>query len=121
MRNEVGPSISAHAIDTAPQDIMIRPSHLRAPTRSSARLIRTNVFGDGKAEGSGSHLTPTERPGMAPPRVDVFRPPNLRGFVMARSYYPSEWLADYSDIARIEALKPAIETCGKSTPSQSPM
>src|SRR5438105_15048943 len=40
---------------------------------------------------------------------------------MSRSYYPSECHADYFDFERIEALKPAIEACGISTLSQSPM
>src|SRR2546423_12233366 len=48
-------------------------------------------------------------------------PPNLGGFFMVRSYYPSECHADYFDFERIEALKPAIEACGISTSSQSPM
>src|SRR5437763_455023 len=48
-------------------------------------------------------------------------PPNLGGFFMVRSYYPSECNADYFDFERIEALKPAIEACGISTLSQSPM
>src|SRR5690625_7970658 len=48
-------------------------------------------------------------------------PPNLGGFFMVRSYYPSECHADYCDFERIEALKPAIEACGISTLSQSPM
>src|SRR5688572_32709328 len=47
-------------------------------------------------------------------------PPNLGGFFMVRSYYPSECHADYFDFERIEALKPAIEDCGISTLSQSP-
>src|SRR5690625_7170115 len=47
-------------------------------------------------------------------------PPNLGGFFMVRSYYPSECHADYFDCERIEALKPAIEACGISTLSQSP-
>src|SRR4051794_5929354 len=34
-------------------------------------------------------------------------PPNLGGFFMVRSYYPSECHADYFDFERIEALKPA--------------
>src|SRR5438105_1467717 len=38
-------------------------------------------------------------------------PPNLGGFCMVRSYYPSECHADYFDFERIEALKPAIEAC----------
>src|SRR5437762_12004181 len=48
-------------------------------------------------------------------------PPNLGGFFMVRSYYPSECHADYFDFERIEAHKPAIEACGISTLSQSPM
>src|SRR5262245_11228935 len=51
----------------------------------------------------------------------VFMPPNLGGFFMVRSYYPSECHADYFDFERIEALKPAIEACGISTLSHSPM
>src|SRR5258705_63341 len=47
--------------------------------------------------------------------------PNLGGFVMVRSYCPSECHADYFDFERIEALKPAIEACCISTLSQSPM
>src|SRR5206468_3834237 len=48
-------------------------------------------------------------------------PPNLGGFFMVRSYYPSECHAGYFDFERIEALKPAIEACGFCTLSQSPM
>src|SRR5256885_11424017 len=48
-------------------------------------------------------------------------PPNLGGFFMVRSYYPSECHADYFDFERIEALKPAIEDCGISSIYQSPM
>src|SRR5437867_4477168 len=48
-------------------------------------------------------------------------PPNLGGFFMVRSYYPSECHADYFDFERIEAVKPAIEACGISTLSQSSM
>src|SRR5207245_11398135 len=48
-------------------------------------------------------------------------PPNLGGFFMVRSYYPSECHADYFDFERIEALKPAIEACGISSLSKSPM
>src|SRR2546429_4709334 len=46
-------------------------------------------------------------------------PPNLGGFFMVRSYYPSECHADYFDFERIEALKPAIEACGISTDPES--
>src|SRR2546428_11926030 len=48
-------------------------------------------------------------------------PPNLGGFFMVRSYYPSECHADYFDFERIEALKPAIEACGVFNLFQSPM
>src|SRR2546427_11229367 len=48
-------------------------------------------------------------------------PPNLGGFFMVRSYYPSECHADYFDFERIEALKPAIEACGIFIFSPSPM
>src|SRR5690625_7336868 len=47
-------------------------------------------------------------------------PPNLGGFFMVRSYYPSECHADYFDFERIEALKTALEAWGISTLSQSP-
>src|SRR5205085_9694752 len=46
-------------------------------------------------------------------------PPNLGGFFMVRSYYPSECHAYYFDFERIEALKPAIEACGIPTLPQS--
>src|SRR5699024_2989967 len=48
-------------------------------------------------------------------------PPNLGGFFMVRSYYPSECHADYFDFERIEALNTAIEVCVISTFSQSPI
>src|SRR5258708_2479729 len=48
-------------------------------------------------------------------------PPNLGGFFMVRSYYPSECHAAYFGFERIEALKHAIEACGISTLSQSLM
>src|SRR5688500_3583709 len=48
-------------------------------------------------------------------------PPNLGGFLTVRSYYPSECDAEYLAFERIAALKPAIEACGSSTRSQSPM
>src|SRR5207245_466227 len=51
----------------------------------------------------------------------VFLLPYFGCFFMVRSYYPSECHADYFDFERIEALKPAIEACGISTLSQSPM
>src|SRR5262245_27794151 len=46
-------------------------------------------------------------------------PPNLGGFFMVRSYYPSECHVDEFDFERIEALKPAIEFCVITTFSQS--
>src|SRR5207253_1228957 len=63
----------------------------------------------------------TNDSGLTPSQLYVFMPPNLGGFFMVRSYYPSECHADYFDFERIEALKPAIEACGISTLSQSPM
>src|SRR5438874_12906498 len=48
-------------------------------------------------------------------------PPNLGGFFIVRSLYPSGFHAYYFDFERIEALKPAIEACGISTLSQSPI
>src|SRR5438445_492725 len=48
-------------------------------------------------------------------------PPNLGGFFMVRSYYPSECHADYFDFERIEVLKHVIEVCGISTLFQSPV
>src|SRR5438046_8927712 len=48
-------------------------------------------------------------------------PPNLGGFFMVRSYYPSECHADYFYFERIEALKPAIVACGISILSKSLM
>src|SRR5260370_35743162 len=59
--------------------------------------------------------------GLTHSQLYVFMPPNLGGLFMVRSYYPSECHADYFDFERIEALKPAIEACGISTLSQSPM
>src|SRR5262245_36173001 len=68
-------------------------------------------------------------------------PPILGGFFMVRSYYlsyfhsdyiefycllvinyvPSQFHANYFDFDHIDALKPAIDACGISTLSQSPM
>src|SRR5438270_1691882 len=39
----------------------------------------------------------------SPSQLYVFMPPNLGGFFMVRSYYPSECHADYFDFERIEA------------------
>src|SRR5262245_44749625 len=38
-------------------------------------------------------------------------PPNLGGFFMVRSYYPSECHADYFDFELVESLKPALYAC----------
>src|SRR5258706_518052 len=51
----------------------------------------------------------------------MVNPRGLGGFLKKRSYYPSECHADYFYFERIEALKPAIEACGISTLSQSPI
>src|SRR5262245_48265145 len=42
-------------------------------------------------------------------------PPNLGGFFMVRSYYPSECHADYFDFYRIVVFKCVIEACGVCT------
>src|SRR5580704_2447506 len=80
-----------------------------------------NFWKDGKADGIGSNLSRKYPSGLTPSQLYVFMPPNLGGFFMVRSYYPSECHAAYFDFERIEALKPAIEACGISTLSQSPM
>src|SRR5262245_62171621 len=51
----------------------------------------------------------------------LFISPNLGGFFIICRSYRSSCNADYFDFERIEALKPAIEACGISTLSQSPM
>src|SRR5260370_1073262 len=76
---------------------------------------------DVKADGIGYNLFRKYPSGLTLSQLYVFMPPNLGGFFMVRSYYPSECHADYFDFERIEALKPAIEACGISTLSQSPM
>src|SRR5690625_1119612 len=48
-------------------------------------------------------------------------PPNLGGFFMVRSYYPSECHADYFYFDLIKAFIPAILACAISTLSRSPM
>src|SRR5450830_1106649 len=80
-----------------------------------------NFWKDGKADGIGSNLSRKYPSGLTPSQSYVFMPPNLGGFFMVRSYYPSECHAVYFDFERIEALKPAIEVCGISTLSQSPI
>src|SRR5205809_6368376 len=59
--------------------------------------------------------------GLTPSQLYVFMPPNLGGFFMVRSYYPSECHADYFDFERIESLTPAIGVCGICTLSHSPL
>src|SRR5260370_39129419 len=80
-----------------------------------------NFWKDGKAEGTGSSLARKYPSGLTPSQLYVFMPTNLGGFFMVRSYYPSECHADYFDFERLEALKPAIEACGISSLSRSPM
>src|SRR5690625_4462661 len=46
-------------------------------------------------------------------------PPNLGGFFMFRSYYPSECHAYFFYIERIVSLKPSSESCSISTLSRS--
>src|SRR5260370_35236946 len=58
--------------------------------------------------------------GFTPSQLYVFMPPNLAGFFMVRSYYPSQRHADYFAFERIEALKPALTPWGNSPPCQSP-
>src|SRR5690242_17126566 len=55
--------------------------------------------------------------------LTIRRPPRSTLFPYTTLFrsYPSECHADYFDFERIEALKPAIEACGISTLSQSPM
>src|SRR5690606_24826081 len=48
-------------------------------------------------------------------------PPNLGGFFLVRSYHPSLHHPAHCDFGSGEALNPAIEACGSSTLSQSPM
>src|SRR5258707_7353 len=48
-------------------------------------------------------------------------PPNLVGFFMVRSYYPSNCHSDYFDFEIIESLKPAIAPWFFSSLSQSTM
>src|SRR5690606_6110199 len=79
-----------------------------------------NFWKDGNADGIGSTLSRKYPSGLTPSQLYVFMRPNLGGFFMVRSYYPSECHADYFDFERIESLKPAIEACGISTLSQSP-
>src|SRR5207245_1806318 len=46
---------------------------------------------------------------------------NFLSLFIVISFYPSDCHSDYFDFERIESLKPAIEACGISTLSQSPM
>src|SRR5579872_1441897 len=80
-----------------------------------------NFCKDGKADGIGSNFSRREPSGLTPSQLYVFMAPNLGGFFIVRSYYPSECHVDCFFFDRIEALKPAIAACGISTLSQSPM
>src|SRR5207248_9511462 len=51
----------------------------------------------------------------------IIRPPPRSTLFPYTTLFRSECHADYFDFERIEALKPAIEACGISTLSQSPM
>src|SRR5260370_38813984 len=42
-----------------------------------------------KADGIGYNLSRKEPPGLPPSQLHVFMPPNLGGFFMVLSYYPS--------------------------------
>src|SRR5699024_11383625 len=68
------------------------------------------------------HFCPCEAAcSFAIPRATAHTLSPAEALFRSRSYYPSECHADYFDFERIEALKPAIEACGISTLSQSPM
>src|SRR5438132_4429074 len=43
--------------------------------------------------------------GLTPSQLYVFMPPNLGGFFMVRSYYPSECHADYFDFELMSLIK----------------
>src|SRR5260370_35287993 len=58
--------------------------------------------------------------GLTPSQLYVFMPPNLAGFFMVRSYYPSECHVVDFDFERTDALKPALEACGISDPFEPP-
>src|SRR5207247_7252370 len=49
-----------------------------------------NFWKDGKGDGIGSNLSRKYPSGLTPSQLYVFMPPNLGGFFMVRSYYPSE-------------------------------
>src|SRR5262245_57757386 len=51
----------------------------------------------------------------------VFIAPNLGGFFIVCSYFPSGFHADFFEFDGFQALKPAIEGCSISTLSRSPM
>src|SRR5438105_5262388 len=55
-----------------------------------------------------------------PTKLYVIMPPNLGGFFMDRSSYPSECHAEYFDMERVEALKSATTALCTPTLSQSP-
>src|SRR5256885_15166898 len=83
--------------------------------------MKTDNWDGVNHDGIGSNLSRKKPSRLTPSQLYVFIPPNLGGFFMVRSYYPSECHADYFDFERIEALKPAIEACGISSLSPSPM
>src|SRR2546429_3945816 len=49
------------------------------------------------------------RSGLTPSQLYVFMPPNLGGFFMVRSYYPSECHADYFDFEKGNKNEPRSE------------
>src|SRR5215510_14787385 len=94
-------------------------SHIGATAKDISNVVTdaasgvVDIFhGIGKADGICSNWSRRSPSGLTPSQLYVFMPPNLGGFFMVRSYYPSECHADYFDFERIEALKPAIEACG---------
>src|SRR5262249_36478882 len=58
---------------------------------------------------------------LTPTRSYLLMLPKLVCLVIARAYYPSDCPAHFFDFELIEALKPAIEACAISPPSQAPM
>src|SRR5262249_61973190 len=90
-------------------------------TKKAVSNISNNFCKDNKYDVIASIFSSKLPLGLTLSQLYVFTPSNLGCFFMVRSYYPSECHADYFDFERIEALKPAIEACGISTLSQSPM
>src|SRR5712692_8574792 len=97
-------------------------SHIGATAKDISNVVTDAASGVVDIfHGISTNLVMKYPSGLTLSQLYVFMPPNLVGFFMVRSYYPSECHADYFDFERIEALKPAIEACGISTLSQSPM